>query len=192
MCVLLRRAAPYAAAFAIAAADAAGAAPPATSTAAPALKTVARVDLARYVGTWHEIARYPFGIQDRRCARDTTATYRVLDERRIGVVNACVQSDGSPYAVDGVAWILDPETNAKLEVSFIPAWLRWLPLGRGDYWVIELDADYGWVVIGEPRRRYLWILARTPQLPAATYAAIVARLPAHGYDPARLLRSPGR
>jgi len=163
-----------------------------TEVVAPPLKTVGRVDLERYLGIWHEVARYPFGIQDRRCARDTTATYRLLTSRAIGVTNRCTQADGSVFSVDGEAWILDAATNAKLEVSFLPAWLRSLPVGRGDYWVIELDADYRWVVIGEPRRRYLWILARSPTLSADDFAGIVGRLPAYGYDPSRLVRSPGR
>jgi apolipoprotein D and lipocalin family protein len=165
---------------------------PVASADAPPLQTVTKVDLARYTGTWHEIARYPFGIQDRRCARDTTATYRARNADTIAVLNRCVQADGTESAVEGVAWILDPVSNAKLEVSFLPAWLRWLPIGRGDYWVIELAPDYSWVVVGEPRRRYLWILARSPRLDPATYEAIVKRLPTHGYDPARLLPSPGR
>ncbi|MDZ7653474.1 MAG: lipocalin family protein [Burkholderiaceae bacterium] len=165
--------------------------PPATSDAPP-LKTVPRVELDRYFGTWHEIARYPFGIQDRRCARDTTATYRALTPTSISVINRCVQADGTAFVAEGEAWILDAATNARLEVSFLPAWLRWSPVGRGDYWVIELAPDYSWVVIGEPQRRYLWILARTPQMSAATYASILARLPAHGYDAARLVPSPGR
>lgn len=163
-----------------------------TANAAPPLTTVPKVDVARYMGTWHEIARYPFGIQDRRCARETTANYAIIDAGRISVVNRCLQADGSVFVADGVAWVLDPVSNARLEVSFLPAWLRWLPIGRGDYWVIDLAPDYSWVVIGEPQRRYLWILSRTPQLPAATYQAIVGRLPALGYDPARLVPSPGR
>lgn len=165
---------------------------PASPVAAPALKAVPHVELERYVGTWNEIARYPFGIQDRRCARETTATYRALAPDRIAVVNRCLQSDGTPYEAEATAWIRDTKSNAKLEVSFLPAALRWLPLGRGDYWVIDLAPDYSWAVVGEPRRRYLWILARSPQLPADTYRAILDRLPAQGYDPARVLRSPGR
>jgi apolipoprotein D and lipocalin family protein len=165
---------------------------PAASADAPPLESVVRIDVERYVGTWHEIARYPFDIQDRRCARETTATYRALAADRIAVVNRCLQSDGTPFEAEAMAWIRDPASNARLEVSFLPAALRWLPLGRGDYWVIDLAPDYSWAVIGEPRRRYLWILARTPQLPADTYRAILGRLPAQGYDPARVRRSPGR
>jgi apolipoprotein D and lipocalin family protein len=165
---------------------------PAATDELPPLRSVASVELSRYLGTWHEIARYPLGIQDRNCSRDTTATYQPLTGDSISVVNRCVQADGTPFVAEGTAWILDPVSQARLEVSFLPAWLRALPVGRGDDWVIDLAPDYSWVVIGEPRRRYLWILARTPRLPTDTYAAIVARLPMHGYDPARLVRSPGR
>jgi apolipoprotein D and lipocalin family protein len=165
-------------------------APPQSGSGAP-LQTVARVDLARYAGTWHEIARTPFAIQDR-CARDTTASYQPLDAGRIGVLNRCVLPDGREFSADGTAWVVDSATNARLEVSFLPAWLRWLPVGRGDYWILELAPDYSWVVIGEPRRRYAWILARTTALPEPTYRDLLQRLARHGYDSTRIRPSPGR
>ncbi len=165
---------------------------PETRDALTPLKTVDRVEIARYVGTWHEIARYPFGIQDRNCARETTADYAVLDTTRISVVNRCLRADGGIFLAEGSARVVDPVSNAKLEVSFLPAWLNWLPVGRGDYWVLALAPDYSWVVIGEPRRRYLWILARTPTLPDATLNALISQLPALGYDPARVVASPGK
>jgi apolipoprotein D and lipocalin family protein len=164
---------------------------PAASADLPPLKTVAKVDLQRYLGTWYEIARTPFGIQDRNCARATTATYSARDDGAIDVLNRCLRADGTAFAAQGLATVVDATTNARLEVTFLPQWLRWLPVGRGDYWVIELAPDYSYVVIGEPQRRYLWILARTPTMDAATFRGIVARLPAHGYDPARLVPSPG-
>lgn len=173
-------------------------APTAAPTAEPApgspppLQTVASVDLSRYVGTWHEIARYPFGIQDRNCARDTTADYALLASGQISVVNRCLRADGTAFVADGVAWVMDPQTRARLQVSFLPAFLRALPIGRGDYWIIELAPDYSWVVIGEPQRRYLWVLARSPNLPQETLAGILGRLPTHGYDSARVIASPGR
>ena len=158
----------------------------------PPLQTVASVDLSRYVGTWHEIARSPFGIQDRNCARDTTADYALLAPGQISVVNRCSRADGTAFVADGVAWVMDPQTRARLQVSFLPAFLRALPIGRGDYWIIELAPDYSWVVIGEPQRRYLWVLARSPNLPQESLAGILRRLPTHGYDPARVIASPGR
>jgi apolipoprotein D and lipocalin family protein len=155
------------------------------------LRTVEHVDLARYLGTWHEIARFPFGIQEQ-CARDTTAIYSARHDGAIGVLNRCLRADGSLFSAAAVAWVVDPQSNARLQVSFLPAWLRWLPAGRGDYWVIDLAPDYSFAVVGEPQRRYLWILARTPHMDAATFRAITERLTAQGYDPARLLPSPGR
>ena len=159
--------------------------------AAPApLRTVEQVDLERYLGTWHEIARYPFRIQEQ-CARDTVAIYNARDDGAIGVLNRCLRADGSVFAAEGVAQVIDKQSKARLQVSFLPAWLRWLPVGRGDYWVIDLAPDYRYAVIGEPQRRYLWILARTPQLDAQTFRGITERLAAQGYDPARLVPSPG-
>jgi apolipoprotein D and lipocalin family protein len=71
-------------------------------------------------------------------------------------------------------------------VRFAPAWLSFIPMVWGDYWVIDIDPDYQWVVVSEPRREYLWILARTPQLPAATLNTLQTRLTAKGFDVQRL------
>jgi apolipoprotein D and lipocalin family protein len=151
------------------------------------LVTVPAVDLDRYVGQWHEIARYPNSFE-RDCVRDVTATYSRNADGTIRVVNACLKADGSVNRAEGVARMVVPP--AKLEVRFAPAWLEWLPLVWGDYWVIDLADDYSYVVVGEPARNYLWILARDPRLDDAAFDRIAARLPAQGYDPARLVRNP--
>ena len=79
--------------------------------------------------------------------------------------------------------MVDGAGNAKLKVSFFgPFW--------GDYWIIDLDPDYQWAVVGVPNRKYLWILSRTPQMEAEVYEGIVSRLRDQGYDPARLNRTP--
>jgi len=187
-----RRALPLAIAAAFELAGCASPSVPPPATSLPPLKTVPSVDLARYVGTWHEIARYPFGIQDRNCARETTADYALLASGDVSVVNRCLRADGGVFVADGVAWVVDAQSRARLQVSFLPPSLRGLPIGRGDYWILELAPDYGWVVIGEPGRRYLWILARSPGLPRDVLDGILARLPSHGYDPARVIASPGR
>lgn len=157
----------------------------------PPLETVAQVDIARYAGTWHEIALYPNRFQ-QACAADTTATYTPLGEGRIGVRNSCRRADGSEMSVQGVAEVVDPATNARLKVSFLPAWLRWTGIGRGDYWVLYLSPDYRVAIVGEPSREYLWILARTPTLADAEYEALMPRIRAAGYDPGRLRRAPAR
>ena len=146
------------------------------------LETVDSVDLERYLGRWYEIASYPAWFQ-KGCTA-TTADYSRREDGLIAVVNSCRKNalDGTPKQSTGRARVVDPGTNAKLKVSFFrPFW--------GDYWIIDLDPDYQWAVVGVPNRRYLWILSRTPQMDEAVYEAIVARLAAKGYDPARLMRT---
>lgn len=159
----------------------------AASHAGEPLATVGDVDLARYAGRWYEVAKYPNRFQSQ-CVADTTATYRLLDDGAVGVVNRCRTANGVDEA-SGVARRLEGRTD-RLEVSFLPAALRWLPIGWGDYWIIELAPDYRYAVVGEPSRKYLWILARSRSLSAEDRRVIEARLPAHGYDPARLVESP--
>jgi apolipoprotein D and lipocalin family protein len=145
------------------------------------------VDLHRYAGVWYEVARYPHRFQEG--CYGSRATYTLRDDGRVGVLNECRQGgpDGPLRTADGVAKVVDPVTNAKLKVSFF--WPFY-----GDYWVIDLGRDYEYAVVGHPSRQYLWILSRTPDLPAETYEAILARLRSVGYDTQRLIRadSPGR
>jgi len=151
------------------------------------LPVVDALDLTRYVGTWHEIARYP-NYFERKCVRDVTADYTANASGTIRVANACRKDDGTITRATGVARIVTPP--AKLQVRFASDWLAWLPLVWADYWVIDLADDYSYAVVGEPSREYLWILARGPQMSDGVYARIVAKLPALGYDPAKLVRNP--
>ena len=164
----------------------AGAAIPSAAADAP-LPVVEALDLNRYVGAWHEIARYP-NYFERKCVRDVTADYTANGSGTIRVVNACRKDDGTITRATGVARIVTPP--AKLQVRFASDWLAWLPLVWADYWVIDVADDYSYAVVGEPSREYLWILARGPQMSDGVYARIVAKLPALGYDPAKLIRNP--
>jgi apolipoprotein D and lipocalin family protein len=156
-------------------------------SAAEPLQTVGTIDLARYAGQWHEVARYPNRFQ-QQCVAETTATYALRDDGKVSVVNRCRTRDGYDE-VSGVARRVDGRTD-RLQVSFLPEALRWLPIGWGDYWVIELAPDYRYAVVGEPSRQYLWVLSRTPTLSPEDRRVIESRLPAHGYDAARLVDSP--
>ena len=143
------------------------------------LEVVGEVDLDRYSGRWYEIARYPNSFE-RGCV-GVTADYTPRDDGRIEVVNTCFELslDGSSREIRGSARVVDNTTNAKLKVSFF-----W-PF-EGDYWIIDLDEDYNYAVVGEPSRSFLWILSRTPQIDGQTYADIIDSLPEFGYDPDRL------
>jgi apolipoprotein D and lipocalin family protein len=166
---------------------AAASVPAAAQTPPP--EPVAALDLARYAGTWHEIARYPNWFQ-RNCATHVTATYTLRGDSTVGVLNACRKADGETIRAEGVARRPDAaRAPAKLEVRFAPDWLAWLPFVWGNYWVLDLAPDYSHALIGEPTREYLWILARSPRLDDATYARLLERAKALGYDPARLLKS---
>jgi apolipoprotein D and lipocalin family protein len=148
------------------------------------LDVVDEVELERYLGRWYEIASFPQRFQEGCVA--TTATYTFREDGRIRVENECRDGsfDGEFRRVEGVAWVTDPsETPAKLKVQFF-----W-PF-RGDYWIIELDPEYRYAVVGHPSRDYLWILARTPTLDPAVYETLLARIEAQGYDLERLSRTP--
>jgi apolipoprotein D and lipocalin family protein len=150
---------------------------------AGSLETVDSVDLERYLGRWYEIAAYPAWFQ-KNCTA-VTADYSMREDGLIEVVNSCRKGglDGKLKTSRGRARVVDETTRAKLSVSFFgPFW--------GPYWIIDLDPDYQWAVVGVPKRKYLWILSRTPQMDETLYEAILSRLPAQGYDPARLERTP--
>jgi apolipoprotein D and lipocalin family protein len=146
------------------------------------------VDLDRYAGDWFEIARFPNRFQ-RTCLGDVRATYARRPDGRLDVVNRCRTAEGQTEA-RGVGRIVDERTFAKLKVRFAPAWLSWLPVVWGDYWVIGLAPDYSWAVVGDPGREYLWILARAPQLDEASLALARAAARDQGFDVDRLVPTP--
>lgn len=169
--------------------------------AAAPLTTIESLDVPRYMGRWHEIARYPNRFQ-KQCVGESSADYQLLADNTVRVTNRCRLADGRMNEAIGQARQLGGPASPKLEVRFAPAWLSFLPLVWGDYWVVEIDDDYQWVVVSEPSRRFLWVLARKPALDARTEAGIRARLVARGFDPDRLVsgrqadgaggRQPGR
>jgi apolipoprotein D and lipocalin family protein len=152
---------------------------------------VPTLDLQRYAGVWYEIARLPFPFQEK-CVHSVVARYAVRDDGRLDVVNECVQEDGRTSRASGVARLADPKgPPSQLKVRFAPAFLSFLSIVWGDYWVIDLAPDYSYAVVGEPKRRYLWILSRTPRMPEPLYAEILGRA-ARFYDVSRIVRTEQR
>ena len=145
------------------------------------LQTVSHVDLTRYVRRWYEIARYPTRFE-KDCASDVTATYAALSSGMIEVLNECRRADGQVKRSKGTASVVDKKTNAKLKVTFF-----W-PFS-GNYWIIDLPPDYSYAIIGEPNRKYLWILSRSSQLTESVYGQIVTRVRELGYDPSGLTKT---
>lgn len=154
------------------------------TTSTQPLHVVDEIELERYLGRWYEIASLPQRFQEGCVA--TTANYTRLDATRIRVENECRDEtfDGELRRAEGLAWVVDPDQSlAKLKVQFF-----W-PFS-GDYWVIELDPEYRYAVVGHPSRDYLWILARTPTMDEALYERILKRSVAQGYDLGALRRTP--
>lgn len=135
--------------------------------------SVAAVDLGRYAGRWYEIASFPMFFQ-RQCVGDTTAHYALDSDGRVAVTNRCRTESGFDEAT-GNATVVEGSANGRLRVSFF-----W-PF-RADYWVIGLDPEYRWAVVGNPNRKYLWVLSRTPQLAQPLLDAALASATQQGYD----------
>ncbi|NWF46652.1 lipocalin family protein [Hydrogenophaga sp. D2P1] len=164
------------------------AAPAQTSAPPEPLQTIARLDVGRYLGTWYEIAKYPNRFQ-RQCVADTSALYRLRDDGQLDVINRCRQANGEVAEAVGRARQDGPADSPKLKVRFAPAWLSWLPMVWGNYWVIDIDADYQLVAVSESSREYLWVLSRTPTVEAGAYQALLGRLQAKGFDLSKLERT---
>jgi apolipoprotein D and lipocalin family protein len=140
---------------------------------------VPALDLQRYSGQWHEIAHLPMFWQ-RQCVGDITATYTPKPDGTVGVRNACRTSDGTRDVSEGVARPVGAKPG-QLEVRFAPEWLSWVPMVWADYWVIDLDPQYRWAVVGGPDRDNLWVLSRTPGMDRTLFEQIKARATAKGY-----------
>jgi apolipoprotein D and lipocalin family protein len=166
----------------------------------PALESVAPIDLNLYKGQWYQIALYPNSFQ-KQCVSNTTATYTQLPDGSVEVLNQCKTANGSISKAVGNARVKKPKatlanpkplpaSTSRLEVRFAPKWLAWAPAVWAPYWVIQLADDYRYAVVGEPTRKFLWILSRTPTLDPADEAQIMGRLPLQGYDPSKLRMEP--
>lgn len=159
----------------------------ASGPAGSPVETVSAVDLNRYAGTWFEIARFPTSFQDsssRRCEA-VTATYTLRPDGQVGVTNRCrnALAGGEVIEATGTAYAVAGSNNSKLRVSFF--WPFY-----GDYWVIGLDPAYRWAVVGAPDRDFLWILSRTPTLPAGDYSAAISAAASQGFQVSRLQPTP--
>ncbi|MEN2750657.1 lipocalin family protein [Psychrobacter sp. FBL11] len=143
--------------------------------------TVDSLDLTKYSGTWYEIGRLPMYFQ-RNCASDVTATYTPnAKDTGITVLNQCIDEDGESVTAEGLAKPAD-DTGSKLKVTFLPSWIRWLPVGRADYWVLAHDPNYKTALVGTPDKEYLWLLARSPNISQEAYAKYRQIAQQQGYD----------
>ena len=140
------------------------------STHHPSLKTVEKVEIDSYLGTWYEIARYEHFFE-KGCT-DVKATYTLRDDGEINVLNECMKN-GKHSQANGVAYATD-KSNSKLKVSFFRPFY-------GNYWIIMLGKKYQYAVIGDPSREYFWILARENRISEELRATILNKISEFGY-----------
>jgi apolipoprotein D and lipocalin family protein len=146
-----------------------------TACAQTELSVVSSVDLKKYAGTWYEIARLPaFFEKNLKCV---TATYTLRDDGRISVLNKGhkISEPAKVSSATGVAWVPDIKSPGKLKVQFF-----W-PFS-GNYWILELDKDYKYVLIGDPSFKYLWILCREKTLDDQIYKMLLEHAVKSGFD----------
>ena len=145
---------------------------------------VASLDLGRYGGQWHEIAHLPMYFQ-RQCLDSVTATYTPQANGSILVQNSCRTSDGRK-TIEGVAKVKEGQP-AAFKVRFVPPWLGWLPMAWADYWVIDVDPDYQWAVVGSPNREHLWVLSRSAHMDRDLFDHIRQQAAEQGYAVNKLI-----
>ncbi len=137
------------------------------------MKTVKSVDIERYKGTWYEISRLDHSFE--KGCKNVTATYEIKEENKIKVINRCTMiKDNKIKEATGIAYAVD-NSNAKLKVSFFRPFY-------GDYWIIYLNENYDYVLVGHPSREYLWILSRTKTINEETKIKLMQKAKEEGFD----------
>ncbi|WP_421716985.1 lipocalin family protein [Arcobacter arenosus] len=142
------------------------------------LSTESRVDLNKYLGTWYEIARFEHFFE--KGCKNVTANYSLLEDEQIRVINRCTKIEsGEKKEAKGVAYSTD-NTNSKLKVSFFRPFY-------GDYWIISLDENYKYALVGSPSREYLWILSRTKTIDEKIKKRLIDIAFKNGFDTSKFI-----
>lgn len=149
-------------------------------------RTAGKVDLGRYTGRWHEIARLPAPFQ--KDEDQAIANYGMNTDGTVSVQNIAIRPDGTRHDIKGSAKVLNPPENTKLAVRFHTWFGPLIPVpDEGNYWILQVDERYQEAIVGTPDRRYLWLLARTPRISAERQTGLTAKAEALGYDVKRLV-----
>lgn len=160
------------------------------ATATPPVRSVEKLDLQRYAGTWYELARVP-NKQQANCNSDATTTYRLLADGSMRLMSRCRDASERVNVAVARAEPLagDP---ARMRLSYLPSCLSWWPGSHVEQWVVMVDDDYRVAVVSDPSRKSLWILSRTPTIDGATFSGLVSRLRMQRYPVDRLVITPHR
>ena len=153
------------------------------SNGLPTVPAVRAVDLPRFMGAWYVIASIPS--YPERNAYDAVESYELRSDGRIQTTFRYRKGsfDAPLKTMHPVGSVVPGTGNAVWGMQFI-----W-PI-KAEYVISYLDPGYSETIIARSRRDYAWIMARTPQIPEAAYAADVERLRAMGYDVSKLRKVP--
>jgi len=148
----------------------------------PELPTVTHLDLQRYMGTWKEVASLPQWFQ-KNC-KNTEAIYALRSDGKIDVRNQCWKGGDSHElsTIHGIAWVPNLNQPGRLRVQFF--WPISAP-----YWILKLDAEYMWALVGTPNRKGLWVLSRTGQIDHEIYEELMHWSRLHGFPVENMQRT---
>ncbi len=148
-----------------------------TQLAWAAPKTVDQVDLDRFMGQWHTVAAFPS--KNQKVCRCDTITFdkEIVDgDTKLTITTRCIRKDSSRTSSrNGTVEPIEGSRNSKLRV-----FLFW-PLS-GQFWVLQLDPDYQYALVGSPNYKKLWVFSRTPQLDPAIQKKLLAYAKQQGYS----------
>jgi len=143
------------------------------------LDSVKNFKLEKYMGKWYEIGNTLFArlFIERNC-KCTTANYTLLSNNSVQVQNDCINvQNNEPIQAIGNAIQPNPNFPAQLQVSFPP-----MVANRPNYYVITIDDDYNYALVGDPTRLFLWILSRKPTIPKCVYNKYLSIAESQGYN----------
>jgi len=132
-------------------------------------------DFSLYQGKWYEIARLPNSFE--KGLKCITATYTCNSEGMILLTNRGINKDNPEdvRTLKARAWIPDTKHPENLKVQFI-----W-PITK-DYWLVHIDRDKGYAIIGTPSRKRLWFLSRGKTIPEPDMTELIGIAVKNGFS----------
>ena len=128
--------------------------------------TVRSLDLERFMGRWYELARYDH-------------SYMMTDSGKVLLVNEGVRN-GKKRSIRGRAKQPDVSQPGRLKVAFF-LWFY------SDYYVMDIDPDYRYALVGSSSDKYLWILSRERTITDVVKEELLSKLRARGCDTDKLM-----
>jgi apolipoprotein D and lipocalin family protein len=144
------------------------------------VRSVPMLELGRYLGLWFEVGRLPLRFEDEG-AKDVTAEYSLNDDGTVRVDNRCLDEKDEPTQALGQG-VPDEQHPGRLQVTFLPAALRWIPFTKADYWVLRIDERYENALVGTPDRKHLWLLSRDHRIAADVESSYLETARSQGYQ----------